>query len=245
MKLSPTQLAQFHQDGFLLIRDFAPKTLVTQILEAAHEEIARMEPPIESEEEYLGVPQGATVTLRRLRQVYYRHPLFREWMHFDAIRPALEQVLGEKPLLTLAHHNSIMTKMPRTSTETCWHQDIRYWRFENDNLVSVWLALGEERLENGVLEFIKGTHKMDFTPDRFDKKVCFREDLPENRDLISQKVHYDLNPGDIVLFHGKTLHHAFQNKTQKPKISFVYTVRGEHNCPIPDTRSAQGEELPH
>ena len=245
MTLSQTQLTRYHEDGFLLLRDFAPRTLVTQILEAAQEEIARMEPPIESEEEYLGVPQGAEVTLRRLRKVYYRHPLFREWMHYDALRPALEQVLGEKPLLTLAHHNSIMTKMPQKSTETCWHQDIRYWRFENDNLVSVWLALGEERMENGVLEFIPGSHRMDLSPEQFDKKVCFREDLPQNRELIAQKVHYDLNPGDVVLFHAKTLHHAYQNRTEKPKISFVYTVRGEHNKPLPETRSARGEEIPH
>jgi phytanoyl-CoA hydroxylase len=245
MRLSPEQLAQFHEEGFLLLRSFASVALCEEIVQAAREEIARMTPPVETEEEYLGLPQGARRGLRRLRQVYHRHPIFRRWMHNDEIRPILEQLLGEKPILTLAHHNSIMTKMPGTSSETCWHQDIRYWRFANDNLLSVWLALGEERLENGVLEFIPGSHKLRLEPEQFDEKVCFREDLPANRAIIDQKVHYDLHPGDIVLFHAKTLHHAYPNRTREPKISFVYTVRGEHNRPLPGTRSGKGDEIAH
>lgn len=243
MELTQQQLDDFQRDGFLILPGFAPEGLRREILEAAKEEIAQMKPPIESEEEYLGVPQGGITTLRRLRQVYHRHPAFQAWMHYDPIRPMLTQVLQEKPVLTLAHHNSIMTKMPETSTETCWHQDMRYWHFENANLVSVWLALGEERLENGVLEFIPGSHHLQLSQERFDAKTCFREDLEANRALIAKKVHYDLNPGDVVLFHALTLHHAYQNRTQKPKISFVYTVRGEHNRPIPGTRSASHEEI--
>ncbi len=243
MKLSPAQLQQFRNDGFLLLRNFAPQTTCDAILEAAKAEIAQMKPPIETEEEYLGMPQGSQATLRRLRQVYHRHPVFAKWMHDDTIRPILTQILGGRPILTLAHHNSIMTKMPETSTETCWHQDIRYWRFDTTNLVSVWLALGEERIENGVLEFIPGSHRRTLSPEQFDARTCFREDLEENRALIARKVHYDLNPGDVVIFHALTLHHAYRNRTDKPKISFVYTVRGESVRPLPDTRSAQGEEI--
>ena len=243
MKLTQKQLQQFHKDGFLLLPGFAPKPLCEEILQAAKEEMAEKRAPIESEEEYLGVPQGATVTLRRLRQVYHRHPVFRQWMHFDPMRPVLEQVLGEKPVLTLAHHNSIMTKMPAKSTETCWHQDIRYWRYENSNLVSVWLALGEERMENGVLEFIPGSHRLTLHPDQFDAKTCFMKDAPQNREILKDRVHFDLNPGDVVLFHALTLHHAYENQTKEPKISFVYTVKGENNQPLPETRSAKGEEI--
>ncbi|RUM64347.1 MAG: phytanoyl-CoA dioxygenase family protein [Sulfurospirillum sp.] len=243
MQLSPQQLHRFQTDGFLLLRNFAPASLCDAIREAAEEEMALQKAPIESEEEYLGAPQGATVTLRRLRQVYQRHPLFQQWMHYDPMRPILHEILGEKPILTLAHHNSIMTKMPGKSTETCWHQDIRYWRFDSTNLISVWLALGEERMENGVLEFVPGSHKLSLKPEQFDQKVCFMKTPEENRKILSRKVHFDLNPGDVVLFHALTLHHAYENQTDKPKISFVYTVRGESVRPVAGSRSAKGEEV--
>lgn len=238
--LSTKQVSQFQRDGFLLLRGFADTRQCSAILNAAREEIAKMAEPIETEGEYNTTPN---LTLRRLRQVYNRRAEFREWMTNDAIRPMLEQVLGETAVLTLAHHNSIMTKMPLSSSETCWHQDRRYWQFENDNLVSVWLALDEERMENGVLEFIPGSHKQDFSTDQFDAKSCFLNEPPQNAKLISTRVHFDLHPGDVVLFHCRTLHHAFANKTDEPKISFVYTVRGIGNKPLPGTRSSEFAEI--
>lgn len=240
MKLSDAQLAQFERDGFILLRGVVEKARCDAILREANEEIALRHAPIETEGEYV---ETDNKTLRRLRQVYDRRPIFRDWMTDPEIRPMLGQVLGETPVLTLAHHNSIMTKMPETSTETCWHQDRRYWHFENDNLVSVWLALGEERMENGVLEFIPGSHKHHYTPEQFDAKTCFMTGLPENDALIAQKVHYDLHPGDIVLFHCSTLHHAFANLTEAAKVAFVYTVRARDNRPLPGTRSARHPEI--
>ena len=240
MKLSDAQLAQFERDGYILLRGFADKARCEAILSAAKEEIGTRIPPIETEGEYV---ETDNTTLRRLRQVYDRRQIFREWMTEAEIRPMLEQVLGETPVLTLAHHNSIMTKMPYRSTETCWHQDRRYWHFENDNLVSVWLALGEETMENGVLEFIPGSHLLEFKPEQFDAKVCFVTGRPDNDELIAHKVHYDLHPGDIVIFHCRTLHHAYDNKTDEPKIAFVYTVKGIGNKPVPGTRSTEHPEV--
>lgn len=240
MTLTPEQLDAFGRDGFILLRGFADAARCDAILKEALEEIETRHAPIETEGEYV---ETANPTLRRLRQVYDRREIFRAWMTEPALRPALKQVLGETPVLTLAHHNSIMTKMPSRSTETCWHQDRRYWHFENDNLVSVWLALGEEKMENGVLEFIPGSHKLLFTPEQFDAKTCFVTGRPENDALIAKKVHYDLHPGDVILFHCRTLHHAFANRTDTPKVSFVYTVRGESNRALPGTRSARHPEL--
>ena len=146
--------------------------------------------------------------------------LFRSvWMTNEKIRPILIQLLNDTPVLTLAHHNSIMTKLPHDSTRTFWHQDRRYWNFENDNLVSVWLALGDEYL------------------DRFDSESNFLDENSENIELIHQRTSNNLQKGDVVLFHCKTLHHASKNHSDKAKISFVYTVRAKSNNPIKGTRS--------
>ncbi len=85
--------------------------------------------------------------------------------------------------------------------------------------------MGDENSQNGVLEFIPGSHKMELSLNRFDEKLYFRDDLEINRELISTKVSFDLEAGDIVLFHSSTLHRANKNITNSPKISFVYTVQ--------------------
>lgn len=236
MLLTKEQLEKFNEDGFLVIKGFAPQNLCDEILQKAKEHLEKKQEPIESEQEYLSVSDDK-ITVRRLRQVYDREEVFRTWMTYDKIRPILKQVLKDDVVLTLAHHNSIMTKLPHESTRTYWHQDRRYWNFKNNDLLSVWLALGDEYLENGLLEFIPKSYKMDFSKDRFDEKSNFLDDNKENQELIKTKVHQNLSKGDIVLFHCKTLHHASKNTTDKAKISFVYTVRARSNTPIKGTRS--------
>ena len=236
MTLTRQQIDDFNTNGFLLIREFADPELCDNIRSIAERHLAEKIEPIESEEEYLQIDTRPKTT-RRLRQVYDRDPLFAAWMTNPEIRPALEQLLGEPPVLLLAHHNSIMTKLPHVSAITSWHQDSRYWHFENDKLLSVWLSLGDEYLENGLLEFIPGTHKMKFLPEQFDVNSGFRDDLPENQAIIAKRVHFNLKKGDIVFFHAKTLHYAGKNESDEPKIAFVYSLRGISNKPIPHTRS--------
>jgi phytanoyl-CoA hydroxylase len=242
MQLTTRQIDDFHTNGFLLLEQFADHQLCDDIRDLAAHHLFEQIEPIESEEEYLQKSTDSKTT-RRLRQVYDREPLFARWMTDPEMRPVLEQLLGEAPCLLLAHHNSIMTKLPHVSSVTSWHQDMRYWHYENDNLLSVWLSLGDEFLENGLLEFIPGSHKMKFTPEQFDAQSGFRDDLPQNRAVIAKRVHFDLKKGDVVLFHAKTLHYAHKNNTDTPKISFVYSVRARSNRPIPGTRSDYREVL--
>jgi phytanoyl-CoA hydroxylase len=236
MKLSQEQLEEFNTNGFLILKNFASKDLANNILKKAKEHLERKQAPIESEQEYMQLDEN-NITVRRLRQVYDREEVFKSWMTNEDIRPILKQILNDTPVLTLAHHNSIMTKLPHESTRTYWHQDRRYWNFENDNLVSVWLSLGDEYIENGLLEFIPSSHKIKFCKDCFDENSNFLDNHAENKELIKTRAHQNLSKGDVVLFHCKTLHHASKNESDNAKISFVYTVRAQNNTPIKNTRS--------
>jgi phytanoyl-CoA hydroxylase len=256
MELSSQELLKFQRDGFLLLKGFVSSVRCDAIKALATEHLEQKIPPIESELEYAGkskeerkvIGDGhaeekeSVVTIRRLRQVYGREPLFKAWMEDKEIRSILQQVLGDTPVITLAHHNSIMTKMPYTSTQTRWHQDFRYWHFSNDNLVSVWLALDSEDEYNGALEFIPGSHKMQFDPSQFDGKEYFLES-GENEEIIKRKASFKLHKGDVVLFHCKTLHRANKNSTDVPKIAFVYTVKGVETEAKRGTRSAMFDEV--
>jgi len=242
MNLTPKQKTEFHENGFIILKDFAQKELCDTILKEAQKQLDMKIAPFETEQEYYNEKES-TLTIRRLRQVYQRHTLFKEWMENKKILPILEDLLEDKVVLTLAHHNSIMTKQAKISTITFWHQDRRYWHFKNDALISVWLCLDDEYLENGLLEFIPGSHKIDFSKEQFDEKSNFLDEHPLNKALIKNRTHQNLFKGDVVLFHCKTLHHASKNMSNKNKISFVYTVRALCNEAIKNTRSDAQEVL--
>jgi phytanoyl-CoA hydroxylase len=126
---------------------------------------------------------------------------------------------------------------------TGWHRDIRYWSFGREDLVSVWLALGEEVAQNGALWFVPGSHVMPFTADHFDAQKFFRQDLADNAELLRSAISPRLAPGDAVFFHCNTLHSAGKNMTDAVKFSLVYTYHGRSNPPRPGTRSAAKPEI--
>jgi phytanoyl-CoA hydroxylase len=136
-----------------------------------------------------------------------------------------------------------MTKHPAYSSDTGWHQDIRYWSFAEPELVTVWLALGPERSDNGGLRVIPGSHRMSLERRRFDEALFFREDVPENQELIAQAKSAELDAGDVLFFHCKTLHAATRNYTDQTKHSVVFTFRGADNPPRAGSRSAESPEL--
>ena len=257
MELTPIELDAFNENGFLILRNFLNKQECEAILDVAKVHLKHKIEPIETEidygnksqeyrtdvADYNSIQNDQNVTVRRLRQVYDRDILFKNWMESEKIRPILKQVLNDDVVITLAHHNSIMTKMPFSSTETSWHRDRRYWAYKGDNLVSVWLALEEENSENGVLEFIPASHKMEFNEEQFGDKEYFKTTHPLNMELIKKKVSRSLEVGDVVLFHCKLLHRANENRSKKPKISFVYTVKGKKTEVIKGSRSAEYPEI--
>ena len=257
MTLTEEQLNAFHANGFLILRNFLDVESCEAILDVAKAHLKHKIEPIESEvdygnkskeyrtnvTDYNSMEAKEQLTIRRLRQVYDRDILFKNWMKNEKIRPILKQLLEDEVVITTAHHNSIMTKLPHSSTETSWHQDRRYWSYSNDNLVSIWLALGEENAENGVLEFIPKSHKMKFLPEQFGEKEYFEVENKLNMSLIETKLSSNLEAGDVVLFHCKLLHRANKNSTEKPKISFVYTVKGKRTEALKGSRSTEYREI--
>jgi phytanoyl-CoA hydroxylase len=178
-----------------------------------------------------------------LKQALARDPCFLEWVSSPGLARRLGQLLGPRIIMPLAHHNCVMTKQPHYSSDTGWHQDIRYWSYERSELVSVWLALTPETLDNGCLRVIPGTHLTVLERLRFDEDLFLRGDLPENQELIARAVPVELEPGDVLFFHARTFHAASRNHSQATKYSVVFTFRPADNPPRRGSRSAAMPEL--
>jgi phytanoyl-CoA hydroxylase len=246
---SADELARFQQMGFLVVRGLADPEMRRQMIECIRAALAGEPGPAEYEADlhYPGAPNSRAAaggdTIRRLKEAHARHPVFAHFICGAPLAGRLNQLLGPKVVMPLAHHNCIMTKQPRYSSETGWHQDIRYWSFERPELVSVWLALGSETPENGCLYVIPGTHKQTFGRERLDDALFLRSDLAENVALIEQKVSVPLEPGDVLFFHSRTFHAAGRNQTGQTKFSVVFTFRPADNPPKPGTRSSSMPDL--
>ncbi len=249
--LSDLAVAQFDRDGFYIERGLADKSLCEQLGAFVDKSLDPVLAPLEYEADvhYPGAPpsresQGG-LTPRRLLHAYTRHPLFQKLAGSQPVVNRLQQLMhSDSILLSQNHHNCVMTKHPGYSSMTSWHEDVRYWSFDQPELVSVWLALGDENPDNGGMWMIPGTHKENFDRGRLDAALFLRTDLDENQALIESAVSAELQAGDVLFFHCKTYHAAGKNVTDKVKRSVVFTYRTEGNQPIPGTRSANYPDVP-
>ncbi|HEY0338819.1 MAG TPA: phytanoyl-CoA dioxygenase family protein [Burkholderiales bacterium] len=248
--MRPHPLEQFQSEGYAVVRDLVVAEVRNRMLEVARADLAAKVPPLEYEADtqYPGAPASRDApggrTVRRLLQAYARDPVFSAWATSPGLREHLQPLLGPNVQLSQAHHNCVMTKDPTYSSVTSWHRDIRYWAFERPDLVSVWLALGPERLGNGCLLVLPGTHAMNFGPEQLDSDQFLRIDVERNRTLLAKQVAVELDPGDVLFFHCRLFHAAGQNQTAETKYSVVYSYHAADNRPVPGSRSAALPDVP-
>lgn len=246
---SAGQVAQFNQNGYLIVPALVTPPECVRMAAVASDHLTRALAPVEYEADvgYPGAPATKAApgghTIRRLLQAYARDPLFAAWARDARVVARVQQLFARPVVLPQAHHNCIMTKQPGFSSETHWHQDIRYWSYTRPELINVWLALGNETAENGCLMLLPGTHSQDFDTARLDDALFLRPELPANQALIATRVFAQLNAGDVLFFHARTFHAAGRNITQESKFSLVFTYRPDDNPARAGSRSSRDTEI--
>ena len=114
-------------------------------------------------------------------------------------------------------HEHVLVKEPGAAERTTWHHDTPYYGIDGLQNVSMWIALDPVPASSG-LRFIAGSHRWNrlFIPRRFVDHVPYAD--PDARfelvpDLDASLGDYsvlswDVEPGDVIAFHYRTLHDA-------------------------------------
>jgi len=247
---APPTHSTLERDGYCVARRLAGADFIRTVRRAVGAALEPLLGPAEFEAEvgYPGAPSNLESeggrTPRRLLHAAARFPALGDWARSAAMADILKPWLGSGMLLSQCHHNCVMTKHPGHSSATLWHQDIRYWSFDRPELLSVWLALGEENGRNGALRIIPGSHRLHLDRGRFDRDLFLRPDLPENTALIRLSREVALAPGDVLFFHCRALHAAGVNRSDQVKLSCAFTYHAADNRPIPNTGSDRYPGLP-
>lgn len=119
-------------------------------------------------------------------------------------------------------YDQMFVKEPGTDAPTPWHQDLSFWPIQGSQICSFWIPCDPVNRENSGLLYVKGSHKW---PQRFkaispdmvaamiDPAMDDIPDInanPDQYDLID----WEMEPGDILMFHPLTLHGSFGNASR-------------------------------
>jgi hypothetical protein len=123
-------------------------------------------------------------------------------------------------------YDQLFVKEPGTESPTPWHQDQPYWAVDGEQVMSFWIALDPVTRESGAVEYIRGSHKWSrrFQPKSFagPNKYTINPELETIPDFDAERdrhsfVSHDMAPGDVIAFHGLTVHGSGGNLTRSQR----------------------------
>ncbi len=221
-EVTSEQLATFRADGAVCLRGILGRGWLDRLWEASDE--AMTQPPRDPEQRY-----------------FRRIGLWHEVRGFgalcrDSLLPRLAAAFLGTPKVNLLY-DQLFVKEPDMVDPTAWHNDQPYWPVRGGPAMSFSVPLDPVDESLGAIEFIRGSHLWDawYQPIQGDEEGRLRnthsprpgfivqpdfEAERERHDILS----YDMEPGDVLAFHGLLVHAGTANTTGT-KTRRAYTVR--------------------
>lgn len=210
--LSDTQTAQYWRDGYLFPLD----ALTPAEAGAARAELERLED--QWRDSYLPLPLN---TYKRVN-AHCVMTLAARLAQDPRILDAVESVLGPDLMIWSAE---FFIKEPQTRHIVGMHQDLTYWGLgETSDQVTAWIALSPSTRASGCMDFVAGSHKNPIMPhnDTFSETNLLSRgqelavDVPD-----ADKTAIELQPGQMSLHHGLTVHGSGPNRSDDRRIGFA------------------------
>ena len=118
--------------------------------------------------------------------------------------------------------DQIFVKEPQTRERTAFHQDATYFEIDGEQCCVMWIPVDPVTLEGGVMQYVRGSHRDGklYQPNVFVSQTPLPgaqgEPLPDIEGHMDgyDIVHFDVEPGDVIVHHYRTVHGAGGNHTR-------------------------------
>ena len=149
-------------------------------------------------------------------------PFAYQMATLPAILNRVESLLGPNILIYAAE---FFIKEAHSPQIVSMHQDLTYWGLgATENLVTAWIALSPSTKQSGCMQFAAGSHKNPILPhhDSFDDNNLLSRGQEVQADIAEvNRSDIVLQPGQMSLHHGLTIHGSGPNSSDDRRIGFV------------------------
>ena len=214
--LTPTDIAQYRQDGFLVIEDFLSPAELQAWRTALEEAVAKRNGnKMPDRKEVYGKGDDADKSyydnvFDQLLNLWQDNEKMRAIMLDDRIGKMAAQLADVEGIRIW--HDQALIKKP-WANPTSWHLDTPYWSFTDRRALSIWVALDDATYENGCLFFIPGSyHRTTFDNPGIGKNMgAIFATYPEFKS--TRAVAAPMKAGSCSFHNGLTIHGAHANMT--------------------------------
>lgn len=225
--LSNKQVIDYHQDGFLVVRDFFSSAEIDLLYKTATDE------SVVNHAFDLNDQEGKKTKLT-LWFTAGDDP-FGLMSRCKRMINSVQELLGKGEVCHF--HSKVMQKEPRVGGAWEWHQDYGYW-YKNgflfpEAMISVMVALTDANKANGCLQVLRGTHKMQRFEHHFaGEQQGADETFVSEAAKISELIYCELKAGDVLFFHPNVLHRSEANLSAYARWSVISAYNLSYNKPF-------------
>jgi ectoine hydroxylase len=227
--LSPSQVEQFDRDGYLICKRYYDREEMDLLLTTAR-----------ADHNMLGhsIPIKDTAG-RQSKLSLWNHPgddIYGMISRGRRMVDACEQLLRDE---VYHYHSKMMLKEPKVGGAWEWHQDYGYW-YQNGclfpDMISGLIAVDRATKENGCLQLLKGSHKMGrIEHGRFGEQTGADPERVKEAINRMEMVYFEAEPGDVLFFHGNSLHASAANTSPNPRWSLICCYNTKSNDPYKES----------
>ncbi|KDN53584.1 PhyH-domain-containing protein [Tilletiaria anomala UBC 951] len=211
--LSPEQITSFEQQGFLILRDFLADTSSVQTLRQWTQQVHDW-PLVKGKwMPYQEKISDGRMVLTRTENYSPFHPGFNALFRGDRLMGVLKQLSGEEMIL---FKEKINYKLPKAGGFDA-HQDApAYTHAGALKHLTVNIAVDKATLENGCLEVVPGSHRMNIP-------VGSDNCIPKDWEDANEWILVPLKPGDVLIFGSYLAHRSGPNSSSNPRAAIYAT----------------------
>lgn len=237
--MSKDQIDTFNKDGVILIKKALNSKQINLGRESIAESILNPGPHAEflgekdtkaapqdikegnSNETDLGLHHNSNWNLFQDQYSSVRCKKMKQFIHESKLARIAAKVMQSTTASFIYDH--VICKVQnnlsnQSSSRIPWHQDLPYWNFDGNQIVSVWIPFDEMSAcaSKDVLSFVIGSHKWGlFRPNHFVDATPYEgteqmDDMPDIKELVSTGKatvqSFDVCPGDVLIFDSRIIH---------------------------------------
>ncbi|MCC6679911.1 MAG: phytanoyl-CoA dioxygenase family protein [Phycisphaeraceae bacterium] len=216
-------LASFERDGFLTVANLADQDTLNT-LNSACRRLLKDGSGLEQGDQFDLAGAGDGKGAPKLPQIMWPSryaPELSELAYRQSAQALAERLLGGPVQLTNEH---MIYKPPQHGSPTPWHQDQAYHSPDMlYNNVNIWLALADATIENGCMQYVPGSHKLDVLPHHpIGNNATSRGlevDNPEQ--YAEQAIPCPVPAGGVAVHRSYVLHYAGPNRTSTGRPAYI------------------------
>lgn len=229
MKLTPEQLQQYEQDGYILLKGMLTPEQIELLSRTAREDRVL-------DQHSFGKADGEGGTVRLSLWNHPTDTIYGAIARSESVVGVAEQVLGGE---VYHYHSKMIMKDAKVGGAWAWHQDYGYW-YQNGvlfpDLTSAFIAVDAATRENGCMQVIKGSHKLGriehiLTGEQAGADIARVEEILK----ILPLEYIEMEPGDVLYFHANLLHRSDRNNSEKPRWSMICCYNAARNNPYKES----------